>query len=172
MRIILVTWPQWMSQIKMLEAQGRCFQTDQAQCTDWHEGFKALPSTAPPATNTHARRRGPLLHSYTMTSSPTVTGYITSWLTVHLSAGSLALCHLCTISRGRKHMHIFWWHSCSCSEEEVTKSSRLSLTHTHVTNLWLFGELSCSRVPDAADVQNLCVLKNNVRRFASANITY
>ncbi len=40
-----------------------------------------------------------------MTSSPTVTGYIISCLTAHLSAGSLTLRHLCAISWERKHTH-------------------------------------------------------------------
>lgn len=38
-----------------------------------------------------------------MTSSPTVAGYITSCLRANLSADSLALRHLCTISDGRTH---------------------------------------------------------------------
>lgn len=114
----------------------------------------------------------PDLRSYTMTSWPTVTGYITSCLTAHLSAGSLTLVIFApSAERGDGHGRLsatLEHHICGQRTNLSTaggESFSLLLPHTCFTNLGLLGVLSCSGVPDGADVQNLNLLKDrNINR--------
>lgn len=80
--------------------------------------------------------------SYTMTSLPTVTGYVTSCLTVHLSAGSLALSHLCTYIPWT-HPHRFGDSHASASHCFSSMTGQLlHLSHTHECKLPTFGCLA------------------------------